>query len=377
MMMKADSIGLYVHTPLCIKKCNYCDFCSYPESKAEWRDSYIDTLCAEIDGYKEKKLSVNTVFFGGGTPSLLTPFEFEKICSHITDSFTLDSSIEFTLEANPKTLTKEKLNAYMSMGVNRLSIGLQSIHENELKILGRIHNYSEFLESYTLARDCGIKNINLDLMYGIPAQSLQSFEKTLDTVLELSPEHLSLYGLILEEGTPFFELQASLDIPEEDTECDMYYLAARKLSSAGYSHYEISNYSKPGYECRHNLKYWHNESYVGIGVSAYSYLDGIRYGNTSEIDEYLSCEREKYIQREESAELENEAYDYVMLGLRLSEGISLSDYEKRFKNNFLTVERKKLIQKYSELGMIELVGDRLRLTDRGLYISNRILTDLL
>ncbi len=375
--MKADSIGLYVHTPLCIKKCNYCDFCSYTEEKAEWRERYIDTLCSEIDGYKDKNLSVNTVFFGGGTPSLLTPLEFEKICSHITKAFSVDSSAEFTIEANPKTLTKEKLKAYMSVGVNRLSMGVQSIHENELKILGRIHNCSDFVESYSLARDCGIENINLDLMYGIPEQTPESFEKTLDTVLALSPEHISLYGLILEEGTPFYDLKESLNIPEEDTECDMYYMAAEKLSSAGYSHYEISNYAKSGFECRHNLKYWHNESYVGVGASAYSYLDGMRFGNSSEIDEYLSPLREKYIQKEPINDPDSEAYDYVMLGLRLSEGISLSDYKSRFGYDFLTEERRKSIKKYSELGMVESCNDRLRLTERGFYISNRILTDLL
>ena len=375
--MKTESIGLYVHIPMCIKKCNYCDFCSYPERNAEWRDRYIDTLCSEIDGYKGKNLSVNTVFFGGGTPSLLSESELEKICSHITKSFSVDASAEFTLEANPKTLTREKLKSYMLMGVNRLSMGVQSIHENELKILGRIHNYSDFLESYSIARKCGIDNINLDLMYGIPNQTLSSFEMTLDKILSLSPEHISLYGLILEEGTPFFKMKDTLDIPEEDAECDMYYLAVRKLFNSGYSHYEISNYSKPGYECRHNLKYWHNESYVGVGVSAYSYLNGVRFGNSSEIDEYLSCDREKYILREANESTENEAFDYVMLGLRLSEGISLSDYKKRFGIEFLTEERNDLIKEYSKLGMVDLIGDRLRLTDKGLYISNRILTDLL
>ncbi len=374
--MKTKPIGLYVHTPLCIRKCNYCDFCSYPEASVEWREKYIDTLCAEIDGYKDRNISVDTVFFGGGTPSLLTPNEFEKITSHINKSFEVLPEAEFTLEANPKTLTRENLSAYMSMGVNRLSIGVQSIHENELKTLGRIHNLADFLDSYTLARECGIKNINLDLMYGIPLQTKESFNKTLDTVISLSPSHLSLYGLILEEGTPFYDKRAALPLPSEDTECDMYYLALKKLKSAGYSHYEISNYAKPGYECRHNLKYWRDESYIGVGVSAYSYFNSERYGNSSLISEYLSENREKYSYREK-IDRNDEAYEFVMLGLRLAEGISLSEYKSKFDFDFITSARLPIIKKYNDLCMLKISNDRLYLTDKGFYISNSILTDIL
>lgn len=374
--MTTKPIGLYVHTPFCVRKCNYCDFCSYPTADAEWRDNYLDTLVAEIDSYKGRGLSVDTVFFGGGTPSLLSPREFEKICDHINSAFALLPETEFTIEANPKTLSLQNLLAYKSCGVNRVSMGVQSIHENELKFLGRIHNRADAFESYKLLRASGIENVNLDLMYGIPGQSVDNFSKTLDEILSLSPEHISLYGLILEEGTPFWSVKDELPIPSEDSECDMYYMAQDKLSAYGYSHYEISNYAKAGYECRHNLKYWRCDEYIGVGVSAYSCLDGYRFGNSSDISEYLSAEREKYKYREEIDE-SAAAYEFVMLALRLREGFSLTDYKNKFGRDFIDESRRSKIKELEELGYIRLISDRIGLTDKGFYISNRILTDLL
>ena len=343
--MTTEPIGLYLHIPFCIRKCNYCDFCSYPISDANWKECYIEALLSEISSYASRNFKVDTVFFGGGTPSLLTATEFEKIVSCIDKSFSLSDGFEFSMELNPGTLSCEKMRSFAEMGLNRVSIGLQSIHKNELKKLGRIHNYDEFARAYATVFDVGIENINVDLMYGIPEQTKKSFSETVDKILTLSPKHLSLYGLILEEGTAFWNIQDRLNLPSEDEECDMYYLAAEKLKGAGYSHYEISNYAKPGYECRHNLKYWRDEEYIGVGVSAYSYLDGKRFGNSSKINEYLSSDSKKY-NYEEIISKEDEAYEYAMLRFRLAEGFSLSEYENRFGKSFLTSDRAEKILNY-------------------------------
>ena len=373
--MKAKPTGLYVHIPFCLKKCAYCDFCSFINADFPQKAEYIDALCAEISGYKDKEITLDTIFFGGGTPSLLTGEEFSKIMRSIRESFSLSDGLEFTVEANPKTLTTEKLRVYMSEGVNRLSMGLQSANSNELAALGRIHTYEEFVESYTLAREAGIKNLNVDLMYGIPEQTMDSFRYTLEAVCALAPEHISVYGLILEEGTPLYKSVDKYRMPTEDAECDMYYLAADYLRDKEYSHYEISNYAKEGLECRHNLKYWKCDEYIGVGLAAYSYFGGKRYGNTAEKDEYLSQNGDITIYEEEST-LESEAYEFVMLGLRLSEGISLSEYKARFGRDFLDGREEK-IKSFFELGYISLSEDNLSLTERGFYVSNSILTSLL
>ena len=373
--MTTDRVGLYVHIPFCVKKCNYCDFCSFSISSVDWRESYIDELCREISSYKSRNIELDSIFFGGGTPTLLTTEEFSKIISAIKDSFSLLPDLEFTVESNPRTIDEEKLSCLVAQGVNRLSIGLQSIHENEQKILGRIHNYQDFLGSYNLARRCGIKNINVDLMYGIPEQTIESFTETLEAVCELNPEHISVYGLILEEGTPFYNIQGELNLPSEDAECDMYYLAAKKLSDRGYSHYEISNYARAGYECRHNLKYWRCEEYIGVGVAAYSYFDKKRYGNTDNPKEYSPANCVKYTQVDR-IDFDVEQYEYVMLRLRLKEGFSLSDYMTRFQVDFRQ-GREKIISRLESAGYISLKDDRVSLTEKGFYISNSILTELI
>lgn len=371
--MATDAIGLYLHVPFCVRKCNYCDFCSFNLSTVDWREEYINRLCDEIYSYRERGISVNTIFFGGGTPSLLSPKEFERICDAIKDSFRVLPECEFTVEANPKTLDSEKLATFVKCGVNRLSIGLQSIHENEMKILGRIHSYEDFVEIYHLAREHGINNINVDLMYGIPEQTMESFGQTLDTVLTLRPDHISLYGLILEEGTPFYERRNSLPLPSEDHECDMYYLAAERLREVGYSHYEISNYALDGRQCQHNLKYWRCEEYIGLGLAAYSYFDGRRFGNSDDPSVYLGKDCVDYVLDEDEAD---ESFEYVMLRLRLAEGFSLTDYKARFGEDFLA-SRRELIDSYLKAGYISLGDDRIALTERGFYVSNSILTELI
>ena len=373
--MTTKPIGLYIHVPFCVKKCNYCDFCSFNLSSVSWRNEYIDRLCEEIRSYRGCDISVDSIFFGGGTPSLLTPCEFDRICSEINGSFNVLPQCEFTVEANPKTLDAEKLRSYKKNGVNRLSIGLQSIHENELKILGRIHLYEDFLASYNLVRKEGIDNINVDLMYGIPEQSMDSFSQTLDSVLHLQPEHISLYGLILEEGTPLYENRDKLNLPDEDSECDMYYMATRRLRNAGYNHYEISNYALPGRECRHNLKYWRCREYIGIGVAAYSYFDGKRFDNSSNVYDYLSCESAPMLLARRLTDEDRES-EFIMLALRLCEGISLEEYKSRFNKDLLE-SKKGIIKKYIDAGLMTLADNRLALTERGFYVSNSIICDFI
>ena len=372
-MMKTK-IGLYVHIPFCVKKCNYCDFCSFSELDQNTREKYIDKLCLEIDSYKAKNLEIDTIFFGGGTPTTLTSEEFGHIVDHIKRSFIIDDNVEFTVEANPGTTNKEKMEKFIECGVNRFSIGLQSIHEKELKKLGRIHGFDDFVRTFNDLRNLGINNINVDLMYGIPYQTLESFEKTLDTVLNFNPEHLSVYGLILEEGTPFYFERNSLSVPSVDIECDMYFLTAKKLAENGYVHYEISNYSKPSRESIHNMKYWTCNEYIGVGVSAHSCFEGKRYANTSDITEYIKSP--VHVDSSKKLDVDSLKYEYAMLALRLKKGFSLEEYNTIFSENFI-YGREELINKLVSFGYMEFNDDNISLTEKGFYVSNSILTELL
>lgn len=373
--METKPIGLYVHIPFCIRKCNYCDFCSVAASENKIK-LYTDTLVSEISSYaREPKARINTVFFGGGTPSVLSSADFEKIVSKIRDTFELCDDTEFSVEVNPATVTAEKAKTFKTLGVNRVSIGLQSIHENEMKILGRIHNYSDFLETYRVFRDAGIGNINVDLMYGIPEQTAKSFRETLAAVANLAPEHISAYGLIVEEGTPFYNMRDKLILPSEDEEYGMYKDAVSSLGKLGYSHYEISNYAKSGFECRHNLKYWRDEEYIGAGLSAHSYYLGKRYSNTSDFDEYFDGFGAKY--RKAESETDGvDKFEYAMLALRLSEGLSLSEYRKLFGEEF-ACDKRELLVRYITEGFMACTEDRIYFTDKGFYVSNTILAQLL
>ncbi len=340
------------------------------------REEYINKLIKEIYSYKrEPKIAVNTIFFGGGTPSTLTPCQFSRITDAIKDSFIIENWLEFTIEANPKTLTKEKLSAYMDAGVNRLSIGLQSKNESELGILGRIHSFSDFVDSFKIARECGIKNISVDIMYAIPNQTYESLRETLESVIALSPEHISAYSLILEEGTKFYEIKDTLSLPNEEKELEMYTLIYKTLAKYGYNHYEISNYSKSGCECKHNLKYWRNQEYIGVGASAYSYFDGVRYGNTRNLDEYLSLSDFKPCESE-VINLEQRRIEFIMLALRLSSGINLREYERLFDSD-LYKDKHSVIDKLISLGYISLNEESLYLTERGFYLSNSIIAELI
>lgn len=371
--MKADVIGLYVHIPFCVRKCNYCDFCSYSSLSNDERRDYIDALIGEISGYKrEPKIKVDTVFFGGGTPSLLSTSEITDIWDAITESFDATCLSEFTIEVNPKTFAADMIPTYRRIGVNRISIGMQSIHEKELKKLGRIHNYQDFLDTYKLARE-HFESVCVDVMYGIPHQTPESLRETIGEIILLKPDHVSVYGLIVEEGTPFYRERNTLQLPDEDTECEMYLMAAAMLSEAGYSHYEISNYSLPESSCRHNLKYWRNEEYIGVGVSAASYYGKYRYTNTRNIYEYLRGRDANY--QKEICEAD-ELAEYIMLRLRLSEGMLLSDFSSRFGADKLN-EMLSRAEKFIAAGYVTLNEGRMALTERGFYVSNYIISELI
>ncbi len=374
--MTTEPLGIYVHVPYCVRKCNYCDFCSRGIGTASVEDRYIDRLISEIESYSEHgKLPVDTIYFGGGTPSLLSAHQLERVVSALNLTFNVEKNVEFTLEANPGTVDEAKLRDFRSLGVNRLSLGVQSVNAEELSSLGRIHTPEDFIRSFSTARECGFDNVSVDLMYGIPNMTRASLRRTLDTVLDLCPEHISLYGLIIEEGTPFYEIQDTLPLPSVDEECDMYYDAASLLSLHGYSHYEISNYARTGYESRHNLKYWRLSEYVGFGASAASYFGGRRYVNTRSMREYISSARLKY-ETEEILTPEDMAYEYVMLGLRLREGISLDSYRRLFGRDFLD-GRRGVIDRLVKEGLAELSTERFALTERGFYVSNSVLAEIL
>ena len=373
--MTTDNLGLYVHIPYCVRKCNYCDFCSLPNGKAGVHDSYVDALCKEILSYKTSpKRQIDTVYFGGGTPSLLSSSQAQRIIGSIREVFDISDNAEITLEANPGTLTREKTVAYKSLGFNRVSMGLQSIHENEMKKLGRIHNYQDFISSFKLLREAGFDNINVDLMYGIPYQTKDSFRETLRAVTELSPEHISAYGLILEEGTPLYLEREALPLPTIDEECDMYDLACAFLREAGYEHYEISNYAKAGKRSRHNMIYWNLKDYIGVGAAAHSYLDGARYYNSDNVEEYINSVTDgNHARHREEIDL---PFEYVMLKLRLSDGFLLSDYEEKFGVSFMN-GKEGIIDKFDKSGLLTFKDGRIRLTERGFYLSNSILIEIL
>lgn len=373
--MAIDNLGLYVHIPYCVRKCNYCDFCSLPNGGSNVPDEYVSALCTEIISYKkEKRRCLDTVYFGGGTPSLLSVSQMQKILGCIRETFDISSLAEITFEANPGTLSEDKAHGFKALGFNRVSLGLQSIHENEMKKLGRIHNFEEFLSAFNLLRMAGFDNINVDLMYGIPYQTKESFESTVRTVVAMSPEHISSYGLILEEGTPLFLQKDTLQFPTQDDECDMYDLCREILGQSGYEHYEISNYAKSGKRSRHNMLYWNLAEYIGVGAAAHSYLDGHRYYNTDRVSEYINSMLDGDFSRAESEV--DLPFEYVMLKLRLSDGFLLSEYEALFGKSFLS-GREEIVDRLGKEGLLEIENGALRLTERGFYLSNSILVEFL
>jgi len=367
--------GVYLHVPFCLSKCPYCDFCSFPGSSDDERERYVGALIREIGERDFPPRKATSVFFGGGTPTLLSAAQFDALLSMIAARFPLSEDAEITFEMNPATADRKKLRALRSIGFNRVSIGCQSTSDDELSALGRAHAAEEIFEAYEDALAAGFSNINLDLMYGIPRQTVGSFVETLKTVISMCPDHVSAYGLILEEGTPFYARRKELQLPGEDAEADMYALASSTLREAGYRHYEISNYARPGFECRHNLLYWRQGEYAAYGLSASSHIGGVRRTNTRSLARYLAAPTSA-TEEETVIEGADAAYEYIMLALRLSEGIDEAYYRRRFGRSFRESYADRLAPWFMR-GLLVSDGKRTALTDEGLYLQSALLRELL
>jgi oxygen-independent coproporphyrinogen-3 oxidase len=376
-----DDLALYVHIPFCLKKCSYCDFISFP-NKFDYVEKYTDALVKEIRLYSSvgKKFKLNTVFIGGGTPSSINSIYIEKIMDGIYKYFDTNELKEVTIETNPKTLDKEKLVRYRESGINRISMGVQTLNDNLLKILGRIHNTEDFYKNYDLVRNLGFNNVNLDLMFGLPFQTLEDVIYTLKEVIKLEPTHLSFYGLIVEKGTKFYDLnnRGKLNLPDEDLERAMYHKGMEYLVSNGYEHYEISNFAKKGYECKHNLFYWELKPYIGLGIGAHSNIFGKRYWNFADIKEYISSlDNGSFpVSGEEVIDKDMEMAEYCILGLRLIRGIDKKNFLGRFGIDIKEIYGK-IIERHVKGGLLYENENRIYLTKRGLDLSNIVEVDFL
>lgn len=375
MKRRDTSFELYIHIPFCVRKCDYCDFLSAPGSE-EAKASYTEALLREIEAVKTEKREVSSIFVGGGTPSVLSPSLMGDIFEKIHESFSVAPDAEITIEANPGTLSKEKLFLYRSVGINRLSLGLQSPEETELKSLGRIHTYGEFLESFSLAREAGFQNINVDLMCALPEQTYEGWIRNLRTVAALQPEHISAYSLIIEEGTPF--AKRKLNLPDEDTEYRMYEDTAGILAEYGYEQYEISNYAKKGLSCRHNIGYWTRKEYLGLGLGAASLWGAQRFSNTSDFSLYLNNSGfpEKIRGDRETLSLEAEMSEFMFLGLRMTKGVSKAEFLEGFGVPIESVYGN-VLDKYKSVGLLEEKEGRIFLTREGIHVSNGVMAEFL
>lgn len=376
-MEREKGIGIYVHIPFCVRKCGYCDFLSFSADRAG-RLKYLEALVREMK-LQVSTDRVDTIFIGGGTPSVLSPGEMDAVFQKLHDCFDLSGIEEFTVECNPGTVTEEKFSLYRQAGVDRISFGVQSAEDEELRALGRIHTFRQAEAGYDLARKWGFDNINVDIMSAIPGQTKESYERTLSRILAMEPEHISSYSLIIEEGTPFYRQYAENPPVDEETDRWMYERTGEMLLAAGYGRYEISNYARPGRECRHNLKYWRREDYLGLGLGAASCLacgdTHERFSNVRDMETYIrrleggvlpadEGTREVLSRRDEMAE-------FMFLGLRCMQGVSLADFTDCFGESAMVCYERE-IRFCVEQGLLERSGDLLRLTPRGIDVSNRV-----
>ena len=363
------STGVYIHVPFCKRKCLYCDFASFT---CNHHDKYFKALLKEADMYDDilSVDKIDSIFFGGGTPSLV----HEKYICEVIERLKPEKNAEITVEANPGTLNPEKLKAYIKNGVNRLSIGLQSANDNELEALGRIHNFNEFLKSYESAVNAGFSNINVDIMFGIPKQTVKSFSHTLEEVFKLNPTHISCYSLIIEEGTPFYDMK--LELPSEESEREMYNMMVN--NDKGYERYEISNFARKGFECKHNLKYWRFGNFLGLGLNAYSFSDNKRYSNFADFDSYFNAINagKKPVSEVENESKEELIKDYVITAFRLTEGVIFSDFNGKFGENF-EEKYKKQLEKFEGTNHIKRTPLGVSFTDKGFEVSNYILSEFI
>lgn len=376
-----NSIALYIHIPFCEKKCHYCDFNSY-SGKNHLVDDYIKALKKEMQQYGEiiKGHSVATVFFGGGTPSILTGEQMAEIMETLRRYYTLEEQAEISMEANPGTLNFHKLKAYYESGINRLSMGLQSCQNHLLKTLGRIHSFEEYVKNLEDARKAGFTNINTDLMFSLPGQTERDWQESLEKIVSLGIPHISAYSLIVEEGTPFFSWveNKKIILPDEEVDMNMYHYTIEYLKSKGYHHYEISNYAKNGFECKHNITYWHNEHYIGLGAGAHSYFDQKRFNNFADIDKYIHLlgEGSSPVEEEILVSKNDEIAETMFLGLRMMEGISIDGFFKRFHTTPLAIYEDTL-EKLRKQGLIQWDEKGIWLTSKGIDLSNVVFEKML
>ncbi len=395
-MKNNNQLGIYIHIPFCVQKCVYCDFLSAPATN-DVKIKYIEALKKEIElvglNNKEKDIEVNSIFFGGGTPSCIDPELIQSVLDTVKNNFRVNEFAEITIECNPGTLSEDKAYSYRNAGINRISFGLQSCDDKELKMLGRIHDFDDFRDSFRMARNYGFNNINVDLMTGLPGQTKESLLKTLKTALAFKPEHISAYGLILEEGTVLFDrINEYPPIPSEELDRQMYDITRKSFTKSGYVQYEISNYAKPGYECIHNLKYWNREEYLGFGIGAASFIDEKRYSNITDINSYIDITSKlmdevmdnKLINIDlsslyasfEKLDINDAKEEFMFLGLRKIQGISILDYKEKF-NQEIYEQYSKEIEDNINKGLLILENNRLKLTAKGIDISNTVMSDFI
>jgi len=381
-----QELGLYVHLPFCVKKCRYCDFLSAPATK-EMQERYCQALLTEIESYASaaEQYHIRTIYFGGGTPSLIEAEWIgrilEKICHVFSDTNKQDT--EITLEVNPGTVNRQKWNAYEQMGINRISMGLQSSHDEELRLLGRVHTYGEFLKCYEDARAQHFSNISVDIMSALPGQEIRAYRETLESVVKLSPEHISSYSLIVEPETAFWQeygpgMPKEKSLPDEETDRMMYALTKNMLEAHGYERYEISNYAKPGFESKHNSAYWTRIPYIGLGLGASSYFEGKRYCNCRQMDEYLYCAKdwEKRVEQVEEIGRKEAMEEFMFLGLRMTKGIAVSRFFETFHES--VYERfGSVIERLKEQKLLQDNGTNIWLTDYGMDVSNVVFSEFL
>lgn len=396
-MQNKEELSLYIHIPFCVRKCGYCDFLSAPADEKA-RDRYVQALLMEIERYQGTETAdrkIKTLYIGGGTPSILSVDQLDCIMQKIKYTFNFCDDIEASMEMNPGTASKEKCRALYQMGINRLSIGLQSTNDMELKTLGRIHSYEDFINTYTWCREAGFQNINVDLMAALPYQIVESYTTGLRKIIRLAPEHISAYSLILEEGTPFYQKYNSgcYPLPDEEQERLMYRETEQILAQAGYERYEISNYAKKGYACRHNLVYWQGGDYLGLGLGSSSYMDGVRFHNTTDFNTYVN--QDAYVEDREELSVQAKMEEFMFLGLRVMAGVSGTEFEKRFGKTMEDVYGD-VLRKHEEEGLLQIDRkedrkeaaaaepakgktniEKVMLTTKGVDVSNYVFADFL
>lgn len=372
--MKNNSQEIYVHIPFCERKCAYCDFVSFVRDDSV-KEAYFKRLKEQIELNAEftGNIPVDSVFFGGGTPSAVKPLFLSEIMEVLRQHYKIADNAEITMEMNPNSVTSEKLKIYKAAGINRVSMGLQSTNNEELKVLSRLHTYEEFLDSYNKVRETGFENVNIDLMSALPGQTRQSYEETLRRVISLKPEHISAYSLIIEEGTPFYDrFSKGEGLPDEDEERRMYYDTKRILHENGYERYEISNYAKSGYECRHNIGYWTGKQYIGFGLAAASYKNSVRYTMHNNLKAYLEGD---FRMEEEKLSLQDEMAEFMFLGLRMMKGVSKKEFEERFDKPVEAVYSEAINKLTKEKLLVS--DERIYLTDKGIDLANICMAEFL